>query len=475
MPEIDLDTVVEEKSEFDAEVTASDLLTTPDELIIPEEPTPPASFRAYRYMGPVQTAITTPLKTSPYRSSHAPTNLDNVTEEMDFGEDIVLDVSDDECLDAFDEDDEDDEDDDVVCDVEEEGDSVPDEDDNDEEQPGSSGSSDSDTVEACFSLSPKQVTKSPTGAHLSLKKVDGAVKRRHSSPVKVNLARNRVQRSSGKASYSHANKESPQLSRAGFDYIDRELMPEVSPRSRSHSVKLKHTGNRRAESFCMRKRRGESLKIRSKSFSRSIYHDSDGHDHRPRVHQRSAHDVSASTSQQLHNGVLECDVHNAGENGAHRSSSGDCTYGGDTSNGEETSAMTVSDVETFKDGSQTVDRSGHPGAVHASPRGGCSLTIQPDRKDAGSPLKRILHGSRTACGGDNNGASESCQVPTFGSLEKVSHCHRHERGVSPPISVSINIVNEFALMYRQEDRQMANHCNKCVEGVDKEDERSTLV
>ncbi|XP_042219557.1 uncharacterized protein LOC121864550 [Homarus americanus] len=457
MPEIDLDTVVEEKSEFDAEVTASDLLTTPEELIIPEEPTPPASFRAYRYMGAVQATMTSPIKTSPYRNPHTATNLDNVTEEMEVVEDVTLDVSDDEGLDAYD-------DDDVTNGnaVEREGIS----DDNDEggEQPGSGGSSDSDTVGACFSLSPKQVTKSPTGVHLALKKLDGAVKRRHSSPVKVNYGKNKGQRGSGKVNHSYTSEEeSPQPARAGFDYIDRELMPDISPRTRSHSVK--HP-SRRAASFTIKKRHGESLKLRSKSFSRSISHVHDGHDGRPRVHQRNAYGGDSASTSQIQNGVLECDVHVVGENGAQKSSSGDQIYS------DEISTKTVSDAETLSSGNET-DWSGASRKPRVSVRRSYSLVVRVKRDDSESPMRRRPQRSRTACG--ESEARELCQVPPIISEESLLQCRQPDLVVSPPASADLSVVNELSLKHRQEDGEAARHCHRCREEVDRDDERSTLV
>ncbi|XP_045621273.1 dentin sialophosphoprotein [Procambarus clarkii] len=345
MPEIDLDTVVEEKSEFDAEVTASDLLTTPDELIVPEETSFPASFRAYRYMGPVQQAILSPIKTSPYRTPpHGATNLEHVSEEMNVEEDEMMGNSDDERLDDFDEDDGDSVDAAETGSVDDLNDDD-DDDDDDGEAPTSGGSSDSETVNACFSLSPKQVNKSPTGVHLALKKLDGAVKRRNSSPVKVNYCKSKGQRSSGKVNHSYASDEdSPQPIRVGFDYIDRELMPEISPRTRSHSVK--HP-SRRAASFTIKKRHGESLKLRSKSFSRSMSHGQDGQEHRPRVHQRGPH-----SGEQLHNGVLECDVHAVSENSGLESSTGE-QISSNRSSGDGMSSKTVSETDIFPNGNET--------------------------------------------------------------------------------------------------------------------------
>ncbi|KAK8397882.1 hypothetical protein O3P69_004583 [Scylla paramamosain] len=381
MPEIDLDTVVEEKSEFDAEVTASDLLTTPEELVIPEETTPPASFRAFRYMGAVSQplAAISPNKTSPFRSQH----LDQVAEELELCEDVMLEVSDDEQLDEFDEDEEDEEDeeDDLELDldaIEVEGVCLEVEEGEDQME-----DSDNGTLGTCFTLSPKSSTKSPTGVQLALKKLDGAIKRRHSSPVKVNYGKNRghQQRSSAKANYTHPqvkeeeNALKPPPLKYDIDYIDRELMPRFSPR-RSHSVK--YTMSRRATSFTGKKRHGESFKLRSKSFSRSISHVHDGPDGRPRGQPRSA-----STSQEFHNGVMECDVHIVNEYGAEMSSSScsdRCISGG-------TSTKSVSDGDTFLNGSET-DWSVSSRECHNPVRATVSLPIRTSRKDSDSPVKR---------------------------------------------------------------------------------------
>ncbi|KAK8730599.1 hypothetical protein OTU49_007828 [Cherax quadricarinatus] len=460
MPEIDLDTVVEEKSEFDAEVTASDLLTTPEELVIPEEPTPPASFRAYRYMGPVQTAITTPMKTSPYRNPHISCNLEHVSEEMEAGEDAALDVSDDEGLDAFDDDD-----DDVEADFVRAED-ILDENDEDEEAAGSGGSSDSDTGGACFSLSPKQVSKSPTGVHLALKKLD--VTRRHSSPVKVNCPRNKAQRSSGKVNHSYnSEEESPQLIRAGFDYIDRELMPEITPRTRSHSVK--HP-SRRAASFTIKKRHGESLKLRSKSFSRSISHGQDGQENRPRVHQRYPYSGgdSPSTSQQLQNGVHACDVH-VSESGAQDGSLGDQMYS-DKSNSDEASTRTVSDAETLTNGNET-DWSGSSRDPHVSTRGCYTLMVPEERTGLEIPTRRAPgHTSRTLYGEAD--ARDMHPVPAVITEESASECQQAD---AIGTQTNVNFVNDHEYKHRQDESEVVRHCHRCLEDVDRDNERSTLV
>lgn len=455
MPEIDLDTVVEEKSEFDAEVTASDLLTTPEELVIPEETTPPASFRAFRYMGAVSQplAAISPNKTSPFRSQH----LDQVAEELELCEDVMLEVSDDEQLDEFDEDEEDDEDDEddleldldaievegVCLEVEEGEDQMED--------------SDNGTLGTCFTLSPKSSTKSPTGVQLALKKLDGAIKRRHSSPVKVNYGKNRghQQRSSAKASYAHPpakeeeNTLKPPPLKYDIDYIDRELMPRFSPR-RSHSVK--YTMSRRATSFTGKKRHGESFKLRSKSFSRSISHVHDGPDGRPRGQPRSA-----STSQEIHNGVMECDVHIVNEYGAEMSSSScsdKCISGG-------TSTKSVSDGDTFLNGSET-DWSVSSRECHYPVRATVSLPIRTSRKDSDSPVKRVVQCSRTACG-EEGACRGVCRVPASNSIDRgESQCQTDK------VALPLSDVAEG-----REDSGQDQQQEQCVAGQDAE--RSTLV
>lgn len=406
MPEIDLDTVVEEKSEFDAEVTASDLLTTPEELVIPEETTPPASFRAFRYMGAISqpNPALSPNKASPYRSPH----LDKVAEELEFCEDVMLEMSDDEQLDEYDEDEEDDdEDEDDIDDLDLDAIEVEDvcieveEDDQ-------NGGSDNGSLGACFTLSPKQVAKSPTGVQLALKKLDGAIKRRHSSPVKVNYGKNRghQQRSSAKTNHGHAKEDEHTLKppplKYDFDYIDRELMPRLSPR-RSHSVK--YTMSRRATSFTGKKRHGESFKLRSKSFSKSISHVHDGPDGRLRRQPRSA-----STSQEFPNGVMECDVHVVKEYGAEISSS---TCSARCINGEA-STKSVSDADTLPNGSET-DWSLASRECHNPVRATVSLPARTCKRDSDSPIKRVAQCSRTACG--EEGACDECRVPGGSSVD----------------------------------------------------------
>lgn len=479
MPEIDLDTVVEERSEFDAEVTASDLLTTPEELSIPEESSQPVSFRAYRYMGGMQPGGAIPIKASPYRTPHLLTSLDNVTEELEITEEAVLEVSDDEGLEAYEEDDDDEEEDEDEDDDEDDENIVDDPEDTQgisenveggEEPAGSGASSDSDTVEVCFPLSPKQVSKSPTGVHLSLKKQEGEkVKRRHSSPVKVNYGKNRAQRNSGKANHSYAGEtEKPQAAARDVfdDYIDRELMPRA-PR-RSHSVKYT-SSCRRATSFTIKHRRGESFKLRSKSFSRSI---SDGQENRPRVHPRYPYDRdAASTSQQqLQNGVIECDVHVTGENSARKSSSGEQTFS-DKSFSDEMSTKTVSDTENFANGNET-DWSGSSRDARAMTWETPALIVQAERSKSESPMRRGVQRSRSASG-DSNG-SGICRVQSFSSQERVAP-RRQEEALTPSSNVELKIVNEYALKYRQDDGEVVGHCHRCMVHVERDDERSTLV
>lgn len=320
-------------------------------------------------------------------------------------DDMMLEMSDDEQLDDFDEDDEDELDEDeldldlealeaegVCLEVEEGDDQLENSDDN-----GALGNT-------CFALSPKQVAKSPTGMHLALKKLDGAIKRRHSSPVKVNYGKNRghQQRSSAKVVHTHAKEEEPQHTlkppplKYDFDYIDRELMPRYSPR-RSHSVK--YPNNRRATSFTGKKRHGESFKLRSKSFSRSISQVHDGPDGRLRGHPKSA-----STSQEIHNGVMECDVHVVNEYGAEVSSSS-CS---DRCMSGATSTKSVSDADTFPNGSET-DWSASSRECHNPLRATMSLPVRP-RKETDSPLKKLSQGSRTVC--SEEGACRVYRAPS---------------------------------------------------------------
>ena len=424
MPEIDLDTVVEEKSEFDAEVTASELLTTPEELVIPEETTPPASFRAYRYMGAVSQPLSPNNTASPFRSPH----LDKVAEELELCEDVMLEMSDDEQLDDYDEDEEDDDEDEIdeddieldLDDIEVEGVCL----EVEEEGEDQMEDSDHDTLGPCFTLSPKQVAKSPTGVQLALKKLDGAIKRRHSSPVKVNYGKNRAaaqqQRASAKANHTHTKEDDNTLKppplKYDIDYIDRELMPRFSPR-RSHSVK--YTMSRRATSFTTKKRHGESFKLRSKSFSRSISHVHDGPDGRLRGGQPR----SASTSQEFQNGVMECDVHIVNEHGAEMTSS-TCS---DKCISGETSTRSVSDADTFPNGSET-DWSLASQEYHYPVRATVSLPIRTNRKDSDSPVKRAQC-SRTACGAE--GACRECRVPVGGSVDRVKSQCQIENAVVP--------------------------------------------
>lgn len=321
----------------------------------------------------------------PFRSPH----LDKVAEELELCDDVMLEMSDDEQLDDFDEDDEDElDEDDLDLDleaIEVEGVCLEVEDGDDQLE------GDDSALGTCFTLSPKQVAKSPTGVHLALKKLDGAIKRRHSSPVKVNYGKNRghQQRSSAKVVHTYAKEEENTLKppplKYNFDYIDRELMPRYSPR-RSHSVK--YTNNRRATSFTGKKRHGESFKLRSKSFSRSISQVHDGSDGRLRGHPKSA-----STSQEFHNGVMECDVHVVNEYGAEISSSScseRCMSGA-------TSTKSVSDADTFPNGSETDWSSVGSRECHNPVRATVSLPVRTYKKESDSPLKRLSQGSRTAC------------------------------------------------------------------------------
>lgn len=500
MPEIDLDTVVEEKSEFDAEVTASELLTTPEELVIPEETVPqPPTYRTYRYIGSSsQGATSSPGKSSPFRTSHSGV-LSNVTEEeVEVYEEAILEVSDDEQLefdDYFDEDDDLDEDDeDMEDDYDENGDDVETDDVDEasssvskgrerEEKDGSSGSSDSDTVKACFPLSPKQTNKSPVGIHLSLKKKEG-VKRRHSSPVKVNYGKNRgqPQRSSSKGHQSYTVEKKVentlQLPANDYDYIDRELMPKISSPRRSHSVKYPNT--RRATSFTGKKRHGESFKLRSKSFSRSISHVQDDRDARLKAHQRSA-----STSQELKNGVHVCDVHVRQERG-----SGDGrgnTEGERGVSDEVGTKAVVCEANALQNGSENEwpvplkedHHHHHRGTVKPGP----SLVLNIDRKDhhhhhnhpPESPLKRVPLSPRA-----DNGAGRTRKASRDTSQERVIKCHNEDNVVvpPPPTVLEINARRENFHKYGREDRISGSVSSGGGSGVgsgERDVEKSTLV
>lgn len=312
--------------------------------------------------------------------------MDNVAEELELCDDMMLEVIDDEQLDDFDEDDDDDlDEDDLDLDLEAlevegvclEVDEV--------DQPERR---DAGSLGTFFALSPKPVAKSPTGVHLALKKLDGAIKRRHSSPVKVNYGKNRGQqhRASTKVVHTYTKEEDNTLKppplKYDFDYIDRELMPRYSPH-RSHSVK--YNINRRATSFTVKKRHGESFKLRSKSFSRSISQVHDGSDGKLRSLPRST-----PTSQDVHNGVMECNVHVMNEYGAEISSSScseRCMSG-------VTSTKSISEEDTFPNG-RDPDWSMCSRESHNPVCATMSLPIKTSKEKSDSPLTRFLQGSRT--------------------------------------------------------------------------------
>ncbi|ROT63918.1 hypothetical protein C7M84_018163, partial [Penaeus vannamei] len=351
MPEIDLDTVVEEKSEFDAEVTASDLLTTPEEFVVPEDNTP-ASFRAYRYMGVVREGCIIMTDCSEAAGADGRSEESLAAKDGGAGEGGAGEVV------------------------------------------GSSGSSDSDTA-ACFSLSPKQVTKSPTAVHLALKKLDGVMKRRHSSPVKggsAKVRRSHTMETEGKA-----------LKKISCDYIDRELMPDLSPRA--STVKY-----RRPASFSS-KRRGESLKVKTKSLSKSNPHVLALPDGQPGSHE--AEWVSATRSVQSR--LSRCDKKNA--------------------------VNDANDAECL-----------------VTPAWGCAVTVHSDSGcDVESPKAWAVNSPRRpSCRGEG-APREACPAVALSSEDEVVKFTSH---------------TNYALKYRQEDGQAPGACGRCA---DADDERSTLV
>ncbi|XP_068233894.1 DNA ligase 1-like [Palaemon carinicauda] len=537
MPEIDLDTVVEEKSEFDAEVTASDLLTTPEEFVIPEEETHSASFRSYRYMGTVQTAN---VPGSPHNSPLAIPGCSYVAEELEshFDYDDLDDDYDDENIDHF---------------------------ENEETQyqnhkrfalhrsesrvDGSSASSDSDTPAVCFSLSPKQGSKSPTAMHLALKKLDGVMSRRHSSPVKINYGANRPNRSSGKVNFSYSKEEEVVVNekeknkekedeieivkekekdkekekemekerekqrekeriQLAIDYIDRELMPDIEISTRSYSVR---NPSRKSQSFCS-KRRGESFKLKKQSLARSISHKLSSSQENVKKTDMIEMDQCSSrkplgkslsvgaTRSSAHSSISHCELRTLEENGESSNNIAKKEADPGTSkdirieldplaicgaislpNGNGTESSTFSthfDNITTHTAVATVH--------HSSWSSSEALEYESDHPENTNPTVIVVseeggeeeHGdlrpARKAW--PDNHLGDPYPVLPLKSPERLIGSVGFDRGRPTSSERQYqNIINDYAIKFRQEENKYMGHCQTCSLNVDSDDERSTLV
>ncbi|KAK7068690.1 hypothetical protein SK128_012156 [Halocaridina rubra] len=489
MPEIDLDTVVEERSEFDAEVTASDLLTTPEEFVIPEEDTPAASFRAYRYMGPVQ-GMGTVSKATPAKAPHMNQLLDNVTEEMESNEDLEVEMSDRKSEKS-------------EIDTGNEHNRVIGTKSESRADGSSGGSSDSDSTSACFSLSPKPVTKSPTAMHLALKKLDGVMNRRHSSPVKVNYGSQKNQRATGKINHSYDNvgeKLTPKT--IAIDYIDRELMPDLSPRS--HSVR---NPARKSQSFSS-KRRGESFKHKKQTLARSITHalsSSQENVKKPDLIEMGECSLQRTTkplsggltldTRPVYNSISNCEIKVSNEAGDIRVSSLDDGIERNLSRNRE---LRIELDPKMDCGAVSLTNGSESGSDISVVKEKPHIATEPPPINPhvwNSSAKQLSDGSDTespprrgGSGGVNlrpsrRGWSEMYSIdgsmcpglPPLRSPERLIGS-LGDRGSRTNISEKHYAnKNDYALKYRQDDMQFRSQCQSCAINVDSDDERSTLV